>query len=74
LNDLEERKLWEQYVAAYEEALTRCNTEYAPWYIIPSEKKWYRNLLVSELLRRKLEEINPQYPAAQKALQGIVVE
>jgi PPK2 family polyphosphate:nucleotide phosphotransferase len=74
LNDLAERKLWDQYIAAYEEAITRCNTQHAPWYIIPSEKKWYRNLLVSELLRRKLEELNPQYPAAEKAYQGLVVE
>ncbi len=74
LNDLEERKKWDQYVAAYEEAITRCNTEYAPWYIIPSEKKWYRNLIVSELLRTTLEEMKPQYPAAEKSFQGIVVE
>ncbi len=74
LNDLAERKLWDQYVTAYEEMITRCNTEYAPWHIIPSEKKWYRNLLVSELLRKTLEEMNPQYPAAEKSFQGVVVE
>lgn len=74
LNDLEERKKWDQYVEAYEEAITRCNTPHAPWYIIPSEKKWYRNLLVSELLRRKLEELNPKFPDGVKSYQGIVVE
>jgi PPK2 family polyphosphate:nucleotide phosphotransferase len=74
LNDLVERKKWDQYIEAYEAAITRCNTEYAPWYIIPSEKKWYRNLLVSELMRRKLEELNPQYPPAERSYQGIVVE
>jgi polyphosphate kinase 2 (PPK2 family) len=73
-NDLEERKKWDQYIAAYEEAITRCNTEYAPWYIIPSEKKWYRNLVVSELLCQKLEALNPQYPAPQKSYRGIIVE
>ncbi len=74
MNDLEERKKWDQYLTAYEEAITQCNTAHAPWYIIPSEKKWYRNLLVSELLRSKLEEINPQYPDAVQSYQGIVVE
>jgi PPK2 family polyphosphate:nucleotide phosphotransferase len=72
--DLEERKRWDDYVAAYEEAITRCNTEHAPWYIIPSEKKWYRNLVVSELLCRTMEALDPRFPPPSTPLDGIVVE
>src|SRR5690606_38405801 len=52
--DLEERKLWNEYQQAYEDVLTRCNTEYAPWHVIPGDRKWYRNLVVSNLLRETL--------------------
>ncbi len=74
LRDLEERKLWDNYLDAYEDALTRCNTPWAPWYIVPAEKKWYRNLVVSELLLRTIEALDPQYPETKKNLTGLVVE
>lgn len=73
-NDLPERKRWEDYQEAYEAALTRCNTEHAPWHVIPSDRKWYRNLVVSQLLLQTLEEMNPQFPPAEEGLDGIVVE
>jgi len=72
--DLAERKLWEQYQRAYEDAITRCNTRAAPWYIIPSDRKWFRNLVVSQLLRDRLESMNPQYPPAETDFAGLVVE
>jgi PPK2 family polyphosphate:nucleotide phosphotransferase len=72
--DVEERQLWDDYVRAYEDALTRCNTSRAPWYIVPADKKWYRNLVVSRILRQTLEEMNPQFPPPQADLDGIVVE
>ena len=72
--DLAERKLWDDYQQAYEAAITRCNTDYSPWYIIPSDRKWYRNLIVSELLLSKLKEIDPQYPPAEGDWTGMVVE
>jgi PPK2 family polyphosphate:nucleotide phosphotransferase len=72
--DLAERKLWDDYQQAYEDALTRCNTEHAPWHVIPADRKWYRNLVISELLRNTLEEIDPQIPAAEADLEGITVE
>jgi PPK2 family polyphosphate:nucleotide phosphotransferase len=74
LNDLEERKKWDDYIAAYEDAITHCNTKHAPWYIIPSEKKWYRNLLVSELLRETIERLKPRYPNPVDAYRGLIVE
>ncbi|MDW8214218.1 MAG: polyphosphate kinase 2 family protein [Roseiflexaceae bacterium] len=48
--DWRERAFWDDYMAAYEEALTRCSTDYAPWYIIPANRKWYRDLAISEAL------------------------
>jgi PPK2 family polyphosphate:nucleotide phosphotransferase len=72
--DLQERRLWDDYQRAYETALTRCNTEYAPWHIVPANRKWYRNLVVSRILRKTLENMDPQYPPAEEGLEGIVVE
>jgi PPK2 family polyphosphate:nucleotide phosphotransferase len=72
--DLAEREYWNDYQKAYEEALTRCNTDYAPWYIVPADKKWYRNLVVSKILRQTLEKMNPQYPPAEDGLEGLVVK
>ena len=62
--DVDERVLWPQYRHAYEIALERTNTEVAPWYVIPSDHKWYRNLSVGNLLHQTLIGMNPQWPAA----------
>lgn len=74
LGDLEERKLWSEYRAAYNDAIGECNTEWAPWHVIPADKKWYRNLVISELILSKLREMNPEYPKAGQDYRGIVVE
>ena len=60
--DLEERKLWDSYMESYELALSHCSTEASPWYVIPAENRWYRNLLVSQLLVDTLSDMDPQYP------------
>jgi polyphosphate kinase 2 (PPK2 family) len=49
-------------MAAYEEAIRRCNTAWAPWHIIPANKKWYRDLLISERITRALEDMRLKYP------------
>lgn len=72
--DLEERKFWDDYQRAYEDALTRCNTPHAPWWIVPGDRKWYRNLVVSRILRQTLEEMDPQFPPPESGLQELVVE
>ncbi|MCK6476545.1 MAG: polyphosphate kinase 2 family protein [Phycisphaerales bacterium] len=63
--DIEERKRWPQYVKAYEDALARCGTSTAPWHVIPSDRKWYRNWAVSELMVRALEAMAPRPPAGK---------
>jgi PPK2 family polyphosphate:nucleotide phosphotransferase len=60
--DLKERELWKDYMKAYEDALTECSTEYAPWFIIPANKKWFRNLAVSQIIIEALESLDMKYP------------
>ncbi len=60
--DLEDRKLWDKYQAAYEIMLQRCSTAHAPWYVIPADRKWARNAAVAAIVRETLEAMDPQYP------------
>ncbi|TDE84722.1 polyphosphate kinase 2 family protein [Deinococcus sp. S9] len=60
--DLQERAHWDAYTAVYEDVLTT-STPAAPWYVVPADRKWFRNLLVSQILVQTLEEMNPQFPA-----------
>jgi PPK2 family polyphosphate:nucleotide phosphotransferase len=60
--DLEKRKQWDDYREAFEDVLERCSTEEAPWYVIPANRNWVRNLAVARILRETLEEMDPQYP------------
>ncbi len=62
--DIDERAHWPHYREAYEIALERTNTEVAPWYVVPSDHKWYRNLAIGNLLHETLTNMNPQWPAA----------
>lgn len=61
-NDLAERARWDEYQAAYEAALSRCSTEHAPWYVIPGEHRWYRDLLITRVLVETLESLDMRYP------------
>ena len=70
-HDLEKRKQWDAYQEAYEEMLYRCSTEHAPWYIIPADQKWYRNLAISRVLVQTLRELNPQFPTPEDDLDKI---
>jgi PPK2 family polyphosphate:nucleotide phosphotransferase len=60
--DIEDRALWKEYQAAYSEAIERTSTKSAPWYVIPSDHKWFRNWAVSRLLIETLTEMDPKYP------------
>ena len=62
--DVDERALWPQYMAAYQAVFDRTSTPYAPWHVVPANRKWYARLAVQALLLRGLEDINPQWPAA----------
>lgn len=73
MGDLAERKLWDKYQEAYEDALEKCSTPHAPWHIVPSDKKWYRNLVISELLKKTLQEMDPQFPEPESDFAGVEV-
>ncbi|MFE3526953.1 PPK2 family polyphosphate kinase [Streptomyces sp. NPDC059161] len=62
--DIDERALWPDYQRAYEIALERCSTGAAPWFLVPADRKWYRNWAVSKLLLEHLEALDPRYPKA----------
>ncbi len=71
--DLAERKLWNDYTEAYEDALSRCSTEHAPWYIVPADHKWFRNWVLSDTIVRTLRKMKLQYPAASEDVQKLKV-
>jgi len=74
LGDLEERKLWDQYTEAFEVAMERTSTEFAPWYVIPANRKWYRNLVISSIIIEKLKNLNMSYPEAEDDLSDVVIK
>ncbi len=61
--DIDERARWDDYQQAYEIALERCNTDVAPWYVVPSDRKWYRNWAIAALLLEHLQQLDPQWPS-----------
>jgi PPK2 family polyphosphate:nucleotide phosphotransferase len=60
--DYKERGFWDHYVSAYEDVLSRCSTEDAPWFVIPADHKWFRNLAVARIVVERLETLNMKYP------------
>jgi PPK2 family polyphosphate:nucleotide phosphotransferase len=74
LGDLEDRKHWDEYMEAYEDVLNKTSTEYAPWYIVPANHKWFRDWVISSVLVETLEGLNMQYPEPAENLNGVVIE
>jgi PPK2 family polyphosphate:nucleotide phosphotransferase len=71
--DLPVREQWEDYMAAYQDAITHCNTEYAPWHIVPANHKWYRDLYIARVIVNTLEDMNPKFPPPEADLDKIVI-
>ncbi len=74
IGDLDERKLWDDYQAAYEDVLNKTSTAEAPWYVVPANRKWYRDLVISTVLVEKLQGLKMKYPESKDNLDGVVVE
>lgn len=72
--DLKEREYWDDYMAAYEDVLHKCSTANAPWYVIPANKKWFRNLAVSQVLCGEMEAMKMKYPKPLADLSAIKFE
>lgn len=74
LGDIEERRYWPAYRKAYETALARCSTEWAPWHVVPANRKWYRNLVVAETIVRTLAGLDMKFPQPTTDLSKIVID
>ena len=72
--DYEERKRWPEYQAAYEDALSKCSTRWAPWYVIPADHKWFRNVAISEILIETLEGLDMAFPKPQFDVSSIALD
>ncbi len=73
-SDFAERKYWDDYQEAYSDAISRCSTEWAPWYVIPANRNWFRNLAVAEILVAALESLKLSFPKPKFDLSGVVIE
>jgi len=74
LHDLEERKYWSDYREAYEDVLTKCSTDWAPWHIVPANRKWYRNYVVAKTMVKALRELDMKFPPPSIDLSKVVIE
>jgi PPK2 family polyphosphate:nucleotide phosphotransferase len=72
--DLDTRAKWDDYMRAFEDAITKCNTPWAPWYVVPANRKWYRNLVISTVLVEALESLDMRYPAPFKGIETIQIK
>jgi PPK2 family polyphosphate:nucleotide phosphotransferase len=73
LGDLAVREKWDDYMKAYQDAIAHCNTEYAPWHIVPANRKWYRDLVVTRTIVEAMEDMNLGYPAPEPGLDKVVI-
>jgi PPK2 family polyphosphate:nucleotide phosphotransferase len=73
-DDLDVRKQWDEYHAAYEEVISETSTEHAPWHVIPADRKWVRDLAIATLLVDTFRGLDPKYPPLDPAAKGMVVE
>jgi PPK2 family polyphosphate:nucleotide phosphotransferase len=71
--DLDARAKWGDFMDAYTDALARCSTDVAPWFVIPADRKWYRDLAVAEILAEAARDMDPRWPSPDEDLSGIVI-
>jgi PPK2 family polyphosphate:nucleotide phosphotransferase len=71
--DLPARKKWDKYMEAYGEALSRCNTDYAPWFIVPANKKWYRDVVITRAIVETMESMGLAYPEPEDGLNKVKI-
>jgi len=72
--DLAERKYWDDYTQAYEDAISETSTDHAPWYVVPAERKWYRDLVISSVLVETLDSLDLRYPEPAAGLDRIRID
>ena len=72
--DFAERRHWDDYTEAYEDALSKCSTKHAPWYVIPANKKWFRNVAVSQIIEDRMASLKMKYPATKVDLTKVRID
>jgi PPK2 family polyphosphate:nucleotide phosphotransferase len=72
--DLEDRARWDNYMSAYQDAINKTSTPDAPWYVVPADRKWVRDVAIATILRQHLKKINPQYPPNPDVVPGMKVD
>lgn len=73
VSDLADREYWDDYQQAFEDAINRCATPESPWYVVPANRKWYRNHVIADTIVTVLEEMNPQWPEEEAGLENVVI-
>jgi len=74
VGDIEERRHWDEYMEAYQDALRKCSQEYAPWYVVPADRKWFRNWVISDVLVKTLDRLEMNYRKPKDDLSSVVIE
>lgn len=72
-SDARERQYWDDYMAAYEDALSRCSTDAAPWFIVPANRKWYRDVVVARIVADTLARLDPHPPEPDPAIEKLKI-
>jgi polyphosphate kinase 2 (PPK2 family) len=72
--DFEERKYWDDYTSAFEDAISHCSTRWSPWYVIPANNKWFRNLAVAEIVRDTLRDMDMKLPKPSGEVWKVAIE
>lgn len=74
VSDLDDRKQWNEFMEAYEIMLEKCSTDWAPWHVIPADRKWARNAAIARIVRKTLEKMAPEYPKSGEHLASIKID
>jgi polyphosphate kinase 2 (PPK2 family) len=72
-DDLDVRKRFDEYLAAYDEAIAETSTEWAPWYVVPADRNWLKAVAIAQLLVDTLERVDPQLPEPEQGIEGLTV-
>lgn len=73
-SDLKERALWDEYTSVYERILSETSSSFAPWYVVPADRKWFRNYMIASVLVHTLESMNLKYPKIAEGIEHITIE
>jgi polyphosphate kinase 2 (PPK2 family) len=74
VGDLDDRARWDDFARAYEDAIGATSTERAPWYVVPADRKWLRDVLVAEIVTSTLADMDPQLPPDDPAIDGLAID